>query len=69
MNLKKSTSSLRESFFLYLCLLVALIWQGCGVGQNPVEMIQNEFQSEKENAIILHDMREEGNFCPSYYHQ
>ena len=69
MNLKKSTSSLRESFFLYLCLLVALICQGCGVGQNPVERIQNELQSEKEYAIILHDMREEGNFFPSYYHQ
>ncbi|MBL7021370.1 MAG: hypothetical protein ISR86_12620 [Nitrospinaceae bacterium] len=26
-------------------------------------------QSEKEYAIILHDMREEGNFFPSYYHQ
>jgi len=50
-------------------LSAALLFQGCGVGQNPVEKIQNELQGEKEYAIILNDMREEGNFFPSYFHQ
>ena len=61
--------SLRERFSIHLFILVALLLQGCGVGQNPVEKIQNELRGEKEYAIILHDMREEGNFFPSYYHQ
>jgi hypothetical protein len=69
MNLKISTPLLRENISLYLVLLVNFFFQGCGVGQNPIERIQNELQSEKEYAIILHDMREEGNFFPSYYHQ
>lgn len=62
---------LRENFrfSLLLFLPVALFFQGCGTGQNPVEKIQNELQDEKEYAIILNDMREEGNFFPSYYHQ
>ena len=48
---------------------VVLLFQGCGIGQNPVEKIQRELQGEKEYTIILNDMREEGNFFPSYYHQ
>jgi len=62
---------LREKLNFSLCILfsVVLLFQGCGVGQNPVEKIQRELQSEKEYTIILNDMREEGNFFPSYYHQ
>ena len=71
MNRYHTILSLREKlkFSLLLFLPVALLFQGCGVGQNPVEKIQNELQGEKEYAIILEDMREEGNFVPSYYHQ
>ena len=69
MNRNNPTLSLREKFSLLFFLSVALFLQGCGVGQNPVEKIQNELQNEKEYAIILNDMREEGNFFPSYYHQ
>jgi hypothetical protein len=36
---------------------------------DPVEKIHNELQGKKEYAIILNDMREAGNFFPSYYHQ
>jgi len=50
-------------------LLTALLFQGCGVAQNPVKKIQSELKGEKEYAIILNDMRERGNFFPSYYHQ
>ena len=56
-------------FLPLLFLLSTLFFQGCGGGQNPVENIQNELEGNKEYAIILHDMREEGNFFPSYYHQ
>ena len=47
-------------------LLTALLFQGCGVAQNPVKKIQSGLQGKKEYAIILNDMREEGNFFPSY---
>ena len=50
-------------------LLTALLFQGCGVAQNPVKKIQSELKGKKEYAIILNDMREQGNFFPSYYHQ
>ena len=59
----------RVSFSLLLFLSAALFFQGCGIGQNPVDEIQSQFQGKKEYAIILNDMREEGNFFPSYYHQ
>ena len=68
-NRNNSTLSLLEKFSLLFFLSAALFFQGCGVGQNPVEKIQNELQNETEYAIILNDMREEGNFFPSYYHQ
>ena len=41
-------------------LLTALLFQGCGVAQNPVKKIQSELKGEKEYAIILNDMREQG---------
>jgi hypothetical protein len=69
MNWNNSILSLRKKFSLLIFLSVILLFQGCGVGKNPVEKIQNELQGEKEYAIILNDMREEGNFFPSYYHQ
>ncbi len=57
------------SFSPLLFLSAALFFQGCGTGQNPVDEIQSQLQGKKEYAIILNDMREEGNFFPSYYHQ
>ena len=62
----------RTKLNFFLCIffsVIILLFQGCGVGQNPIEKIQRELQSEKEYTIILNDMREEGNFFPSYYHQ
>jgi len=59
----------RVKFSLLLFLSAALLFQGCAVGQSPVKKIQSELQGEKEYAIILNDMREKGNFFPSYYHQ
>ena len=69
MNQNNSKLLLRDNFSLLLFLSVTLFIQGCGVGQNPLEKIQNELQREKEYTIILNDMREEGNFLTSYYHQ
>ncbi|GJL77171.1 MAG: hypothetical protein NPINA01_01600 [Nitrospinaceae bacterium] len=34
-----------------------------------MEKLQKELSQEKEYAIILNDMSEEGNFVPSYFHQ
>ena len=59
----------RGMFSLLLFLSAAFLFQGCGVGQSPVKKIQSGLQDQKEYAIILNDMREEGNFFPSYYHQ
>jgi hypothetical protein len=71
-----SLSSMRTHHFpariflaFILCLFAALTFAGCGGFSNPVEKLQKELAAEKEYAIILNDMREEGNFVPSYYHQ
>ena len=68
-NESKTLVRERVRFSLLLFLPIALLFQGCGARQNPVEKIQSELQGTKEYAIILHDMREEGNIFPSYYHQ
>ena len=62
----------RAKLNFFLCIffsVIVLLFQGCGIGKNPVEKIQRELQGQKEYTIILNDMREEGNFFPSYYHQ
>ena len=46
------------------------IFSACGgTNSGPIQKLQVELQGEKEYSIILHDMKEEGNFFPSYYHQ
>ena len=63
---------MRTSYFLTLFLslaLLSLFFSGCGGFSSPVEKLQKELAGEKEYAIILNDMREEGNFVSSYYHQ
>jgi len=49
--------------------ILSLFFSGCGGFSNPVEKLQKELAQEKEYAIILNDMRVEGNFVSSYYHQ
>tara|TARA_B100000686_G_scaffold354921_1_gene468198 strand:- start:1113 stop:1760 length:648 start_codon:yes stop_codon:yes gene_type:complete len=42
----------------------------CGGNRSgPVQALQAKLKAEKEYSIILHDMKEEGNFFPTYYHQ
>ncbi|VAX30466.1 hypothetical protein MNBD_NITROSPINAE05-83 [hydrothermal vent metagenome] len=63
---------MRTSYFLTLFLslsLMILVFSGCGGFSSPVEKLQKELAGEKEYAIILNDMREEGNFVSSYFHQ
>jgi hypothetical protein len=63
---------MRTSYFLTLFLslsLLTLVFSGCGGVSSPVEKLQKELAQEKEYAIILNDMREEGNFVSSYFHQ
>ncbi len=43
---------------------------GCGGSDSgPIQTLQSELQAEPEFAIILNDMRKDGNFFPSYFHQ
>jgi hypothetical protein len=63
---------MRTSYFLTLLFsfsLMILFFSGCGGFSSPVEKLQKELAQEKEYAIILNDMREEGNFVSSYFHQ
>ena len=63
---------MRTFYFLALIFSLALLslaFSGCGGFSSPVEKLQKELAGEKEYAIILNDMREEGNFVSSYYHQ
>lgn len=64
LNLKHSSITV---FFLCLPLLLTA---GCsGPEANPVGLLQKKLQTEPEYAILLNDMRRQGNFFPSYYHQ
>ncbi len=58
--------SLRLIFSL---AILTLVFSGCGGLSSPVEKLQKELAGEKEYAIVLNDMREEGNFVSSYFHQ
>jgi hypothetical protein len=49
--------------------ILSLFFSGCGGASSPIDKLQKELTEEKEYAIILNDMREEGNFVSSYYHQ
>lgn len=58
------------SALVFSLAILSQAFTGCGGGSgNPVEKLQKELAREKEYAIILNDMREEGNFFSSYYHQ
>lgn len=51
-------------------LLAALPLTGCGGPKTgPAEKLARHLQKEPQYAIILNDMKQEGNFFPSYYHQ
>jgi len=56
-----------------LVLVVGLLnVVGCGSNNpsvGPLQGLQKELINESEYAILLNDMREEGNFFPSYFHQ
>lgn len=62
-KLSFSTRLLIPTFF-FLWLFAA-----CGIDKNPIQKLHSQLQGEKEYSIILHDMKKEGNFFPSYYHQ
>ena len=62
--------SSRFSFLQILFLLVACaLLSACGPSDDPLTPLKQELEKEKEYSIILNDMREEGNFVPSYFHQ
>jgi len=55
---------------VFFLLFPALLLAGCGgTKTNPVTQLEQQLQKEPEYAIILNDMKEEGNFFPTYYHQ
>ncbi|WP_124327107.1 hypothetical protein [Desulfonema ishimotonii] len=47
---------------LFLCC-------GCGNGELPIREIQASLRNVPEYAILLEDMKEEGNFFKDYYHK
>jgi hypothetical protein len=65
-----SCFSSRFSFISILFLLMAgLSLSGCGPSADPLASLKQKLAKEKEYSIVLNDMREEGNFVQSYYHQ
>ncbi len=47
-----------------------LLLSSCGDGgSDPVARFQKELQAEPQYSVILNDMREDGNFVSSYFHQ
>jgi len=52
-----------------LVLTAGLSLSACGPSGDPLTPLKQELAKEKEYSIILNDMREEGNFVPSYFHQ
>ncbi len=64
--------SILKKFSYLVWIAGLLIISGCGSGNSgvgPVQGLQKEMINEPEYAILLNDMREEGNFFPSYFHQ
>ena len=66
MKLKSSSLFFLLTFFV-LCIVQL---SGCGNPETgPAEKLARQLQNESQFAIILNDMKQEGNFFPSYYHQ
>jgi len=51
-----------------LSLLTLIILVGCGV-PNPIDKFRTELTRFPEYSVVLSDMKEEGNFSSSYFHQ
>ena len=59
-----------RKIFTLIFLIFGLLLSSCGGGgSDPVVQLQKELETQPEYSIILNDMREEGNFVPSYYQQ
>jgi hypothetical protein len=52
-----------------LGLGLALSSCGDGGGPDPVARFQKQLQTQPQYSVILNDMKEEGNFVPTYFHQ
>ena len=62
-------SSRFSTLSIHLLLTACLFLSACGPTNDPLTPLKQELAKEKEYSIILNDMREKGNFVPSYYHQ
>ncbi len=60
---------IRSLFLLFAAVLCLATLGGCSGSSDPVTRLQASLEDKPEYAIILNDMRAEGNFVPSYYHQ
>ena len=47
----------------------AFLLSGCSSSSTPLDQLKSQLASAPEYAIILNDMREEGTFFSSYFHQ
>lgn len=61
---------INKIYFGLAGVLGILIFLGaCGKMKMPLERLKEQLAKEKEYAIVLNDMNEEGNFFKEYYHQ
>ena len=54
--------------FIFLLLFIIMLTLSCS-SYSPINSIKSELNRFPEYTIILQDMKEEGNFFPSYYHR
>lgn len=63
------TPRLRWRKILWMPLLAALLFSGCGGGDPPLQRILQSLQGSRDYSVILENMKEEGNFFNHYYHR
>ncbi|MEC7640725.1 MAG: hypothetical protein VYC17_01080 [Nitrospinota bacterium] len=59
-----------SGFYRLSLILLVLVLTGCGGPETrPAEKLARQLQNKPQYTIILNDMKQKGNFFPSYYHQ
>ncbi len=59
---------MKRTRFLFLAILSVIVFAGCGATK-PLEKLQKQLEQYPEYAIILEDMKVEGNVFKDYYHR